>query len=361
MNRKLNFNAGPSALPLEVLQQLQDQMVDYQGEGLSIVENSHRGKSFDKLYHDTIDLVKELMNIPSGYSVFFLGGGATLQFGMIPMNFIPQGGSADYTRTGSWANGACDDAMKVRDVHVAFDGKSSGYSTLPDPAGITPSSGASYFYLCSNETIGGVQWKQWPETGSVPLIADMSSDILSRPVPVDKFSLIFAGVQKNLGPSGAALIIVKDEFLNTAADGLPSYLDYKKQASKEGLMNTPPVFPVWGVKLVLEWVKKHGGASGMEKRAEKKAAMIYDVMDRYDGFYSSPVDARYRSLMNIVFRLPDEDLEKLFLQNSAADGMIGLKGHRSVGGCRASIYNGVPEESVEALAGFMDEFARKHG
>ncbi len=361
MNRKLNFNAGPSALPIEVLEQLQEHLVDFQGDGISIIENSHRGKSFDALYHETLDLVRELLGVPEGYSVLFLGGGATLQFGMIPMNFLALEAGADYIRSGSWSDGACKDAQKVGRVNLLFDGSSGGYTTLPAADTVKPTEGTSYLYLCSNETIGGVQWKKWPETGSVPLIVDMSSDILSKPVPVDRFDMIFAGVQKNLGPAGATLIIMKDELAKRSRDDLPGYLNYHAHIQKDGLMNTPPVFTIWAVKLVLEWVKAQGGAAAMDTLSQRKSSLLYGVIDSMGDFYRCPVDPLYRSTMNVVFRLPTEELEKEFITAAGKQGMVGLKGHRSVGGCRASIYNGVPEDSVEALAGFMKEFARTHG
>lgn len=361
MNRKLNFNAGPSALPLEVLKVLQEEIVDYQGEGISLIENSHRGKSFDILYHETLDLVRELMGVPEGYSVLFLGGGATLQFAMVPMNYLDPVKGADYIRSGSWSAGAYKDAQKVGPANLLFDGSSKGYTTLPAADTVKTADGSSYLYLCTNETIGGVQWKQWPDVGKVPIIADMSSDILSRPVPVDRFDLIFAGVQKNLGPAGAALVIIKDELADRSRDDLPSYLNYSAHIKKDGLMNTPPVFTVWAVKLVLEWVKSLGGAEAMDELSKRKSGYLYDVIDSLNDFYRCPVDPLYRSTMNVVFRLPTEELEKEFVAAAAKEGMVGLKGHRSVGGCRASIYNGVPEDAVEALAGFMREFARKHG
>ncbi len=361
MNRKLNFNAGPAALPSEVLQELSEQMVSYQGEGISMIENSHRGKSFDVLYHETLDLFREVLNIPEGYSLFFLGGGATLQFGMVPMNFLPPEGHADYLRTGAWSDKAVEDAEKIGSVKLTFDGKPERYTTMPEADQVTASRGASYVYLCSNETIEGVRWVSWPDTGSVPLIADMSSDILSRPLPIDRFSMIFAGTQKNLGPAGATLIIISDELAAQSNKDLPAYLNYQVHSTKDGLLNTPSVFTIWATKLVLQWVKRHGGAEGMEKRAEKKSAMIYDAVDESGGFYRCPAQAEYRSTMNVVFRLPDEQLEKQFVAEAQQRDMVGLKGHRSVGGCRASIYNAVPEEAVGSLAAFMKEFARNHG
>ncbi|HIS13852.1 MAG TPA: 3-phosphoserine/phosphohydroxythreonine transaminase [Candidatus Ornithospirochaeta stercorigallinarum] len=359
--RKKNFFAGPSVLPVEVLEQLRDQVVDYNGEGLSMIEASHRGGMFENMYDECLATLRRLLNIPDDYDVYFLGGGATLQFTMIPMNFLLPGKVADYAKTGSWANKAASDAAKIGKVNAFFDDKEGNYTTLPDPKSIKPSEDSAYLYLCSNETIGGIEWQEFPDTGDVPLIADMSSDILSRPVDVSKFSMIYGGVQKNLGPAGATLIIMKHSMLDRRNENLTAYMDYGLHAKNKGLYNTPPVFSIWAVKLVLDWVEKNGGAEGMLKRAKEKSALIYDVIDSSSSFYRSPVDKRYRSRMNIVFRLPSEDLEKKFVEESTKEGMLGLKGHRSVGGLRASLYNALPYEDVVALRDFMVEFERKNG
>lgn len=361
MSRKKNFFAGPSVLPQEVLDELHEDLLDYKGYGVSMIEASHRGEPFEGMYNETLALLRELMNIPDDYDVFFLGGGATLQFSMIPMNFLPPGGVADYLKSGTWTNKAVQDAQKIGNVNLYYDGSENNFTSLPDPASVHPSKNSSYLYLCSNETIGGVEWQDFPETGSVPLIADMSSDLLSREVPVEKFSMIYGGVQKNLGPAGATLIILKKEMLERQNKNLTAYLDYKVHVKGDGLYNTPPVFSIWGVKLVLEWIKKNGGAAGMAKRASLKSSIIYNTIDTSGGFISSPVDKKYRSKMNIVFRLPNEDLEKKFLNEAKELGMLGLKGHRSVGGLRASVYNSLPIEDVQALAQFMKEFQRVNG
>ena len=361
MNRKKNFFAGPSVLPVEVLQQLHDDLLDYQGAGLSMIEASHRGQPFEQMYQECLALVRELMGVPEDYDIFFLGGGATLQFSMIPMNFLRPGTVADYIKSGTWANKAVSDAKKIGDVHLYFDGTADKFTTLPDPATVKPSENSSYLYLCSNETIGGIQWQQWPDTGNVPMIADMSSDLLSRPVPVDRFAMIYGGVQKNLGPAGATLVILRKDMLERQNENLTAYLDYRQHVEGEGLYNTPPVFSIWAVKLVLEWVKKNGGAEGMASRAQLKSSILYDLIDGSGGFYRSPVDPAFRSKMNIVFRLSTEELEKQFLAETKAAGMLGLKGHRSVGGLRASIYNSLPIEDVQALADLMKEFQRVNG
>ena len=359
--RKLNFAAGPSVMPLEVLEEIQKNIVDYHGKGLSIIEASHRGGMFEEMYDECLADFRSILSIPDNYDVYFLGGGATLQFTMIPMNFLLQGKHADYTRTGSWSNKAADDASKLGNVNILFDGKESGYTTLPDPGEIKPSEGSCYFYLCSNETIGGIEWQDFPDTGDVPLIADMSSDMLSRPVDVSRFAMIYGGVQKNLGPAGAVFIIMRHDMLDKRNAGLTAYMDYAKHAKDRGLYNTPPVFSIWAVGLVLKWIKKNGGVQGMQESAAVKSGYIYEAIDSSSGFYRSPVDARYRSKMNVVFRCPTEELEAKFLAEAQKEGMIGLKGHRSVCGLRASLYNALPMEDAASLAMFMKEFERRNG
>lgn len=360
MERKKNYFAGPSVMPVEVLEKLRDQMVEYNNQGLSMIEASHRGGMFEDMYGDCLALFKELLGISDEYDVYFLGGGATLQFTMIPMNFLRPGTVADYIRSGTWSNKAADDAEKLGKVHYYYDGKANKYTSLPDAKSVKPSKDSSYLYLCSNETIGGIEWQDWPDTGSVPLIADMSSDIFSRPVPVDKFDMIYGGVQKNLGPAGATFIIMKKSLLEKQNSNLTAYMDYSLHSKEKGLYNTPPVFTIWTVKLMLEWIKSNGGTLGMQKRALEKSKLIYDVIDS-SSFFRSPVDPTFRSKMNLVFRLPSEELEEQFLGEAKKHGMLGLKGHRSVGGLRASLYNALPVEDVVALAQFMKEFERKNG
>lgn len=361
MNRKKNFYAGPSVLPVEVLEQIRDQILDYEGSGLSIIEASHRDEPFEGMYFNCLDLLRKIMQIPDTHSVFFLGGGATLQFTMVPLNFLRKGSVADYIKSGSWANKAVSDAKKIGQVHLYYDGTACNFTSLCDPKSVKPSENSSYVYLCSNETIGGIEWQDWPECGDVPLIADMSSDLLSRPVPVEKFAMIFGGVQKNMGPAGATLIILRKDMLERQNPDLTAYMDYKVHVKEDGLYNTPPVFSIWGVKLMLEWIERNGGAEGMAMLAARKSSLIYDVIDTSGGYYRSPVDAAYRSKMNIVFRMPNEELENVFLKHAKDEGMIGLKGHRSVGGLRASLYNALPIEDVQFLADFMKEFQRTHG
>ncbi len=357
--RKYNFYAGPATLPVEVLEQIQKEIVNFQGMGMSLIETSHRSKDYDEVHNKAIALTRELLGLPDNYIVLLLGGGATLQFSMVPMNLMETGGHCDFVVSGSWAKKAQSDAAKIGEVNVLFDGKESGYTTLPAPKDVAPSDGSAYVHITSNETIGGIQWKEWPDSGNVPLVADMSSDILSTPIPAERFGLIYAGAQKNLGPAGVTLVILRNDLLERCGDNLTAYLSYKVHAEKNSLYNTPPVFSIWALQLVLQNLKDKGGVSAADKRNGEKAAMLYRAIDESGGFYRSPVEPMVRSNMNVVFRLPGEELEKEFVSEAAEKGMVGLKGHRSVGGIRASIYNSFPKEGVEKLADFMESFAQK--
>lgn len=359
MKRKLNFYAGPSVIPVEVFETIQEELLDYQGSGLSLMETSHRSKDFDEVHNATISLIKESMSIPDNFKVLFLGGGATMQFSMIPMNFLQGGQSCDFTLTGAWSKKAYADAVKVGKVNVVYDGGDNEYTSLPDAASLKVHPEANYLHITSNETIGGIQWKDWPAT-SVPIVCDMSSDILSRPVPIEKFGLIYAGAQKNLGPSGVTVVIISDDMLEKCSDSLPAYINYNTHAGKNSLYNTPPVFPIYAMKLVLERMKKNGGLPAMADLNQKKASLLYDAIEKSGGYYRSPVDQHFRSDMNVVFRLADNTLEPKFIEEAALHGMVGLKGHRSVGGCRASIYNSMTYEGVKELVDFMDDFAIKN-
>lgn len=356
MSRVNNYYAGPATLPLEVLQEAQREFVDYKGNGLSLIETSHRSKLYDAVHTRASELLRELLGIPSGYAVLFLGGGATLQFGMVPMNLMGQGGHADYTISGSWAKKAASDARKTGTVNAVYDGADEAFTTLPDAGSLRSTTGSSYFHITSNETIEGVQWKQFPVT-EAPLVADMSSDILSRPIPVEQFTLIYAGAQKNLGPAGVTIVILREELLERLPENLPVYLSYRTHVKSDSLYNTPPVFSIYMVKLVLEWIERQGGLQSIAERNRRKAEILYKAIADSDGFYRCPVDPRYRSEMNVVFRLPSEELEQKFVTEATAASMLGLKGHRSVGGIRASIYNAMPEEGVVALTEFMKQFA----
>ena len=361
MTRKYNFYAGPATMPLPVLEQIQSDFLDYKGMGMSLVETSHRSKEYDAVHEGAVAAVKELLGLGDTHTVMLLQGGATLQFSMVPLNLLTEGRSCDFTLTGSWARKAYADATKVGQVNVVFDGADSKYMTLPGADDMQVDPNAVYLHLTSNETIGGLQWHQWPESGDVPLVADMSSDMMSRPLPMDRFGLIYAGAQKNLGPSGLALVIIRNDLLEKCSDNLTAYLSYKVHAPKNSLYNTPPVFSIWAFKLVMEWIKGNGGLQGMAALNQRKAGHLYNAMSESSGFYRCPVSEQHRSLMNVVFRLPTEELEKEFIAQGLANGMIGLKGHRSVGGCRASIYNAMPEEGCKALAELMKTFAAKHG
>ena len=358
MARVYNFYAGPATLPLPVLEQIQKEFVDYRGTGLSLVETSHRSPEYDAVHNRAVGLVRELLQVPEGYSILLLGGGATMQFGMVPMNLT--GGadttpSVDLVLSGSWAKKAAADARKFATVHTIFDGSDGGFTALPDAGSVRSTAGASYLHITSNETIEGLQWKTFPRV-EAPLVADMSSDIMSRPVPVSDFGLIYAGAQKNLGPAGVTVVIIRDDLLDRTPESVPAYLRYRTHADKNSLYNTPPVFPVWALSLVLEWIADEGGLGSVADRNRRKAAALYEAIDSSDGYYRCPVDAAYRSDMNVVFRLPDEEAEKRFVADAAELGMIGLKGHRSVGGIRASIYNAMPESGVEKLVAFMKDF-----
>jgi phosphoserine aminotransferase len=359
--RIFNFSAGPSTLPLPVLEKVRDEFVDYQGKGMSLVEMSHRGKVYEEVHNQAVALFQELLGLPPNYKVMFLGGGATLQFGMVPMNFLWGGKTCDFTVSGTWAKKACDDARKVGTVNVLYDGKADNYLNLPDPKSLKVNPGSAYLHMTSNETIGGVQWQDWPETGDVPLFCDMSSDFMSRRFPVEKFSLIYAGAQKNVGPAGAAVVILREDLLERCPPSIPAYLDYRLHAKENSLYNTPPVFAIWMIKLTMEWLKGQGGLPAAEKLAAQRSGIIYDAIERHAGFYTCPVPKTCRSKMNVVFRLKSEELEAGFLEEAKKLKLEGLKGHRSVGGCRASLYNAMPLEGAKALAQLMDDFAKKNG
>ena len=358
-DRIFNFNAGPSALPLDVLKLVQEDLLNYKGEGLSVMEMSHRSKTFDGIIKDAERLMKEVMNIPDGYKVIFFQGGATLQFAAIPLNLLPNDKKADYVNTGSWAKKAIQEAQKLdKNVTVIASSEDENFSYIPYDIKINHD--AEYVHITSNNTIAGTQWASFPETGNVPLIADMSSDINCRKIDVSKFALIYAGAQKNMGPSGVTAVIIREDLLEKSPANIPSMLSYKIIGGKDSLYNTPATFGIYVVKLVLEWIQNMGGVEEMEKINRKKAALLYDAIDSSD-FYRGTVKEDSRSIMNVTFRLPSEDLEKKFIAESLEKGMIGLKGHRSVGGCRASIYNAVPLEAIEALVAFMAEFEKKNG
>lgn len=359
MARVYNFYAGPATLPLPVLEQIQKDFVNYQGAGLSLVETSHRSKEYDAVHNRAMALIRQLLQVPDNYSVLLLAGGATMQFGMIPMN-LAAGDSAgtasvDMTLSGTWAKKALSDAKKIATVNTLFDGSDNSFTSLPTASSLRSSPGAAYFHITSNETIEGLQWKDFPQV-EAPMVADMSSDIMSRPLPIEDFGLIYAGAQKNLGPAGVTVVIIRNDLLDRTPANVPAYLTYRTHADKKSLYNTPPVFSIWALSLVLEWILDQGGLGAVADRNRRKAAAVYEAIEGSSGYYHCPVDTAYRSDMNVVFRLPDEEAEKRFIAGAAEAGMIGLTGHRSVGGVRASIYNAMPEDGVEKLVAYMRDF-----
>ncbi|MFE3576750.1 3-phosphoserine/phosphohydroxythreonine transaminase [Lysinibacillus sp. NPDC059133] len=358
--RAYNFNAGPSALPLEVLENAQQQLVNFRDSGMSIMEMSHRSAIFDEVHNEAIALLKKLYAIPENYEVLFLQGGASLQFTMIPMNFLQADQKASYVLSGSWSEKAIKEAKLFGTPVEAASTKENQYRNIPALADIQFNEEDAYVHITSNNTIYGTQWKEFPETGNVPLIADMSSDILSKPVDVSKFGLIYAGAQKNLGPSGVTVVIIRKDLLEKANKNIPTMLKYSTHADSNSLYNTPPTFGIYMLGEVLKWVESKGGVAEIEKHNELKAKVIYDAIDNSNGFYKGHATLESRSLMNITFRVTDEVLEKQFLAEAKAAGFVGLNGHRSVGGCRASTYNAVPLEACEALRDFMVEFQQKH-
>ena len=361
--RIFNFSAGPGALPLPVLQQAQADLLNYDGTGMSVMEMSHRSKAFDAILQRAHDDLRGLLSLPDDYHVLFLQGGATLQFAMLPLNLLPPDRSADYILTGSWASAAFKEAGRLgRRVRAAGSSEADGFSRVPDPASLDLDPQAAYLHFTTNETIHGVEWPAEPvPPDGVPLVADISSDFLSRPFDVRKYGLLYAGAQKNLGPAGVTLVIVRNDLLERVPAGLPLMLDYKLQAEQQSLYNTPPVWAIYMVGLVLRWLREMGGLAEIERRNIAKAAQVYQVIDESGGFYRGHAQPAHRSRMNVTFRLPDEALEKQFVQQAEARGLSGLKGHRSLGGMRASIYNAFPPAGAEALAQFMRDFQRAQG
>lgn len=358
--RIFNFSAGPAVLPVPVLEEAQRDMLSLPGVGMSVMEISHRSKTFDEIIGKADAGLRELLGIPNNYQILFLQGGASLQFSMVPMNLLPADGSADYIITGSWGKKAVKEAKKVGAVNVAATMADGGFTRVPAQDEISLNRQAAYVHVTTNETIEGVEWKNEPAVGNVPLIADASSDILSHEIPISKYGLIYAGAQKNMGPSGVTLVIVRDDLLQRIPDGLHTMLDYRTHAENKSLYNTPNTWGIYIINLVCKWLKEKGGLVEMERENEEKAKLIYDAIDA-SSFYRGHADPDARSIMNITYRLPSEELEKKFTAEATAQGLDGLKGHRSVGGIRASIYNAFPRTGVEALVSFMNEFERKNG
>lgn len=359
-NRIFNFSAGPCTLPLPALEQAQNEFVDYHGAGMSIIEMSHRGKHYDDVHYTAIANVREVLSVPESHEVLFIQGGATLQFAMVPMNLMADGKIAEYVNTGTWSKKAIADGEKIGSIRVAWSGEGENYTRIPAKDELEVGDDAAYLHICGNETIGGIEYQQYPDTGEIPLIVDMSSHIMSRPLDWSKIHLAYAGAQKNLGPAGMALVIIHTDLMEQCNDRLPAYLSYKTHAAKDSLYNTPPVFAIYMLKLTFDWVKSEGGLAEMERRAIARSSAIYNTIDNSDGWYRCPVDKASRSRMNVCFRLPTEDLEKKFIAEALEAKFSSLKGHRSVGGCRASMYNAMPVEGAEKLAEFMTEFKKKN-
>jgi phosphoserine aminotransferase len=359
MARIYNFNAGPAALPLEVLEKAQAELVELPGAGMSVMEMSHRSKGFEAIIGGAEANVRNLMNVPDDYAVLFLQGGASLQFAMIPMNLRRPGRTADYVDTGSWASKAVKEGKIGGGCNVAWSGKEENYIRIPTPDELKLTPDAEYVHICTNETIGGIRWPEFPKT-KVPLIADISSEAMSRAMDVKQFGMLYAGAQKNLGPSGLALVIIRKDLIERTPDTVPIFLRYATHFEEGSLYNTPNCWGIYFLKLVTDWFVSIGGIPAMQKINEKKAATLYDVIDASD-FWRCPVEKRSRSIMNVVWRLPSEELEEQFVKESKAAGFEGLKGHRSVGGLRASIYNAVTQEAVDALVAFMQDFQKKNG
>ena len=360
--RAFNFNAGPGALPLPVLERVREELLDYHGTGMSVMEMSHRSREFEEILERAELGLRRLLAIPEEYTVLFLQGGGSLQFAMVPMNLYIPGKPVDVLHTGAWTGKAINELKKIAAFRLAASTEAGKFTRLPRREEIALDSNASYVYLASNNTIEGTQWKDFPETGNVPLVADMSSDILSRSINVERFGLIFAGAQKNLGPSGVTIVIVRRDLAERANRNLPTMLQYRTHINDRSLHNTPPTFAVYVIGLVMEWAEAQGGVAAIEKKNEAKAKMLYDAIDS-SGFYSCPVEKESRSRMNVVFRIAggNESLEKKFTQEAAVAGLVGLPGHRSVGGMRVSLYNAVTIEAVEALVSFLREFQRTRG
>jgi phosphoserine aminotransferase len=360
MKRVFNFSPGPAMLPEPVLRRAQAELLDWQGSGMSVMEVSHRGTDFIELAARSERSLRKLLGVPESYKVLFLQGGATLQFAAVPLNLAPAGSVADYVVTGNWGEKAVQEAERYVRVNVAATGKATNFTTVPDPGTWKVSSSAAYLHYTPNETVFGVEFHSVPEVSDAPLVADMSSTLLSRPLDVGRFGVIYAGAQKNIGPAGLVLVIVREDLLGRARRETPGVIDYKTMAENDSMWNTPSTLSWYFASLVFDWLEEQGGLEAMGEINERKAKKLYAAIDG-SGYYKNPVDKAYRSWMNIPFTLPDAALDKPFLQESKAAGLTNLKGHRVVGGMRASLYNAMPEAGVDALIAFMADFAKRHG
>ena len=360
MARVFNFGAGPAMLPEPVMKQAADELLDWNGTGMSVMEMSHRDKSYIAVYAEAVADLRELLGIPKNYKVLFLQGGGAGQFSLVPMNLLRGKGAADYVETGYWSQKAIAEAGRYCKVNVAASTKDTKFTRTPKPDSFRFDPGAAYVHITTNETIEGVEWHWFPEVGGVPLVTDASSHILSRPLDVGRFGLIYAGAQKNIGPSGLTVVIVRDDLIGHAMPATPSVFDYKVQADADSMQNTPATFSLYVAGLVFKWLKRLGGLKKMEEINIAKAKLLYDYLDQTE-FYHAPVAKEDRSRMNVQFRLRNDKLDAEFLKQADGNGLAQLKGHRAIGGMRASIYNAMPIEGVQALVGFMREFERKHG
>lgn len=358
--RIFNFSAGPSVLPEKVLEKAAQEMSNYQGSGMGVMEMSHRSKVYDKIIKDTEAKLRKLLNIPENYKVLFLQGGASLQFAMVPMNLLSKSGKADYVVTGSFSGKAFKEAQNFGEVRTAFTGKAENFVRIPKQEELDLNPDADYVHICENNTIFGTKWSYIPETGNVPLVSDMSSCILSEPVDVSKYGLIYAGAQKNMAPAGLTVVIVREDLLGDPIKGTPVMMNYKTMAENDSMYNTPPTYQIYILSLVLDWIEEMGGLEGMQKKNKEKADLLYKTIEESDGYYKNPNAQDSRSMMNVVFRLPNEELEAKFAKESQEAGMSNLKGHRSVGGIRASIYNAMPLAGVEKLVEFMKKFKEEN-
>ena len=359
MTRKYNFSAGPAGLPSEVLLQAQEELLDWHGKGLSIMEMSHRSKEFVSVAEAAEQDLRDLMGIGSDYKVLFLQGGATSQFSMIPMNLLRGKTTADYINTGIWSKKAIQEASRYCDVRIAASSEGNGFTAVPSQSELELNSKAAYLHYTPNETIGGLEFDYVPQSGDVPLVADLSSTILSREIDVNQFGLIYAGAQKNIGPAGLTVVIVREDLLGDVVAGTPTMFDYKVHADAESMCNTPPTYGWYLAGLVFKWLKAQGGVAAIQAANQRKQEKLYAAIDASD-FYANPMASANRSWMNVPFTLADDALDKLFLEQAEEAGLLNLKGHRSVGGMRASIYNAVPEEAVDALIAFMQQFEKQH-
>ncbi len=358
--RVYNFSAGPAILPEEVLLQAQKDFMIYPGAGMSVMEMSHRSKEFDRIINEAKDDLRTLLDIPENYHILFLQGGATLQFSMVPLNLMPPANKADYIVTGAWSKKAVKEAKRVGNVNIAASTEDDNFTRIPKQEELKLDPEAAYVHFTSNNTIFGTEFKTEPETGNVPLVCDTSSDMLHKKIDVSKYALIYAGAQKNMGPSGVTLVIIREDMLSRSSDELHTYLNYTTHTAKASLYNTPNTWGIYVIGLVYKWLLNNGGLDAMYKKNLEKAGILYDAIDGSDGYYRGTVAKEDRSLMNVTFRMPNEDIEKKFIAEAAQNGFVGIKGHRSVGGLRASIYNAFPTEGVNAFVDFMNNFKKNN-